>query len=285
LISIHFEKEQDCLVFFSAIVKYMSLYHSVGFHGDVQCQDNQLITIDCADHIHYNESLRPLLASLFVHYLIATKEESWLRDIVRDMFYFEEEEEQQQIVSIARSLLDNKRNIGRTNLHFQREDFIYRAFLESLEHDSAFYYEAFLTFRLREYFEQLVVYVEKAIDEYYLEQEYQTLVEQLRNFILKTKERSEAIHVVYGEEVRFYDKTYRHMKREELLFYLEEELVFEKGLRIEEMVISPLVSLVPGKVYMYANDFDIGVIHTMQAIFQERLTLLPLASFRYAEID
>ena len=263
----------------------MSLYQSIGFHGNVHCQNNQLITIECLDDIQLNESLRPLLASLFVHYVIATKEESWLRDIVRDVFYFEDEAEQQQIISIARSLLDNKRDIGRANLNFQREDFIYQAFLQSLELDSTFYYEAFVTFRLREYFQQLAVYVEKAIDEYFLEQEYQTIVEQLRRFVLTTEERTDLIHVVYGNEIRFYDRTYRHMKREELLFYLEEELIFEQGLRLEEMVISPLVSLVPRKVFMYADDFDSGVIHTMRAIFQERLSVLPLASFRYANID
>ncbi len=125
----------------------------------------------------------------------------------------------------------------------------------------------------------LIDCVEIAIDEYLLEQEYQNMIEDFRRFVQVTKPKHEIIYVVHNHSFTFYDSSFCRLTKEELLFYLKEELVFEQGIEIDEMVLSPLVSLAPKKLHVFSDIHEHGVILSLQAIFQERMSLFPLKSF------
>ncbi len=280
LIAIHFEEIYDCKQLFSQLKTHMEKYASLGLNGNVKAKGDDTILLNYEhDYINFYDSFHPLLASLLTDYVIRTKEDGWLLEIIETMFYFTDEEEKQQILAIAHSIIEGERFDLPALKHFiDRRAFIYKAFADHLSEETAFYFEAFLTFRLREYGEWLIDCVELAIDEYMLEQEYQNMIEDFRQHIQTHPSKYPLIHLVCDKGYTFYDEYFRKMTREEILFHLEGALVFEEGLEIEEMVLSPLVSMVPRLVHVYADDPDDGVILSIQAIFQERMKLYPLSA-------
>ncbi|WP_332629109.1 putative sporulation protein YtxC [Halalkalibacter flavus] len=281
MIAIHFEESYDCKQLYSQLTAYIQKYAEYGLGGAVRAEGEDTIILNYEHkHIDFYDSFHPLLASVLTDYVISSKEDEWLLDIIETMFYFHDEEEQEQILTIARSILEGDRNdLPQMKSFFNRREFIYQAFSTHLEEDTTFYYEPFLTFRLRDYGEILIDCVEMAIDEYMLEQEYQNMIEDFRQFVQFKRPKLEMVYIVHDETFTFYDEHFRRMTREELLFHLQDDLVFEQEVDIEDMVISPLVSMVPRLVHVFSDDPDHGVILSIQAIFQERMKLYPLKAY------
>ncbi|MBU8905137.1 putative sporulation protein YtxC [Desertibacillus haloalkaliphilus] len=286
MISIHFEEKDECRQVFEQLKLHTEKYKSLGLHSTVECLHDQIITITDDKHDdHFYETVQPLIVSILTNHIIAEKEEEWLLNIIESMFYFKDPEEKNQIVTIARSIIEGDReDLPRSIKKFYaRESLIYEAFASCLRKDSTLYYDPFLTFRLKAYGEMLIDCVEIAIDEYMLEQEYQNMVESFRFFIKVKPAKVDVIHLVHKESFSFYDQQFRKLTPSEISEYLDEELRFEDGVPIEEMVISPLVSMSPKKIFLYSNTVDDGVIQTIQTVFQERVSLHHLREFTYGE--
>ena len=54
-----------------------------------------------------------------------------------------------------------------------------------------------MTFRLAKYYERLRSYVEAAIDEYKMEQEYQTFIQSLRDYVMSKEPMLDHVHIVH----------------------------------------------------------------------------------------
>ncbi|WYP25482.1 putative sporulation protein YtxC [Alkalihalobacillus sp. FSL W8-0930] len=278
MIAIHFEEKLDCHKLYQELTHYVHKYQPYGLGADIQVHDAGTLFVHYEDrHVSFYDSFHPLLASLLTDFVINSKEEEWLLSIIETMFYFTDHEEQYQILSIAKRILDGDiDDLPDIELFFNRKEFIYQAFATNLEQETSFYYEPFLTFRLREYGELLIDCVEMAIDEYMLEQDYQHMLENYRQHLRNTPAKVSRVYIVHDQVFTLYDDRFRELTRDEILFYLEEDLIFEEGMDVQDMLISPLVSMVPTEVHLFTNEPENGLIASIQSIFEERLHLYPL---------
>jgi putative sporulation protein YtxC len=287
VIAIHFEEEQDCKQLYELLREYIERYADLGLGGKVESNGVETILLDYTNkQVSFYDSFHPLLSSVLTEHVIKTREDDWLLDIIESMFYFTDEEEQQQILMIARSILEGDRNdLPSLVPFFNRYAYIYEAFANSLEEETNFYYDPFLTFRLRDYGEMLIDCVEIAIDEYMLEQEYQNMIEDFRQYVQTKPSKYNEIYVVHDGTFSFYDQHFRKLAKDEVLFHLQEELIFEHSIELEDMVISPLVSMVPNIVHVFSDQPDHGVVVTIQAIFQERMKLYPYHHYEKKRLE
>lgn len=67
---------------------------------------------------------------------------------------------------------------------------------------------SFQTFRLGNYYEQLREYVEAAIDEYKMEQEYQNFIQTLRDYVTSNTPRMEKVHIVHDGTFTLWELRY-----------------------------------------------------------------------------
>ncbi|MDQ0208080.1 putative sporulation protein YtxC [Alkalicoccobacillus murimartini] len=278
MIAIHFEEKLDCRNLYDEIKDYVQRFQPYGLGVEIKVDEEGVLYVHYQDvQVSFYDSFHPLLASILTEYVIDSKEEEWLLSIIETMFYFTDKEEQFQILSIAKLILDGDRqDLPDIQLFFNRKEFIYRAFATHIEQETSFYYEPFLTFRLREYGELLIDCVEMAIDEYMLEQDYQTMLENYRQHLRKAPSKVNHLYIVHDQVFTIYDSQFRELTKEEILFYLEEDLIFEEGLDVQDMMISPLVSMVPAEVHVFTDEPENGVILSIQSIFEERLHIYPL---------
>ncbi|SDB83736.1 putative sporulation protein YtxC [Shouchella lonarensis] len=281
MIAIHFEEHATCSRLLHKLRTYINRYAAYGLGATVtKCADRNIIEVEYGrDEFYFFESFQPLLVSILIEEVIETKEDEWLMDIAETVFCFTDAEEKRQIAAIAHAILHGERpDIPIIHAHSRRRNYLYEAFSTYIDPHTSFYYEAFLTFRLKKYGDVLVDVVGKAIDEYLLEQEYQTMVEGCRQYLKQTAPKRKLIYVVQDQQTKLYNEHWARLTNAAVPEELEKICMFEKDVDKDKRLISPLVSRVPAHVHIFSDEPDHAIVLTIQAIFQERLTITPLTT-------
>lgn len=209
-------------------------------------------------------------------------EDRLLLSIISGVFYFRDREEQQQILALAHSFLDGERRDYQKGAEFaaSRMALLREACASFLRDGLSFSFSSFVTFRLKPYIERLEHYVGLAIDEYKLEQEYQTFVQMLRECLVGRTPQWPRLYLVHDPpHFVFYDRHRRELSAAEVKQLIDRHLVVSQPMYIDSSVLAPLVSLAPAEIELYTDHPDDGMVQTLQNVFQERLRLRRRADF------
>lgn len=230
----------------------------------------------------YQEQSFIFIHNLLKRFILDKKRMDWCQQILEKDFFYTDEDERIQIIDMIYSIIEGKRKdipieIDHTSLEKQ----IDQALMEVLRSSKTFSIDAFITFRLRFYIEKLSSYIELAIDEYKLEQEYQSFIFYLRNFLADRKAQMTCIYVVNDEGFQFFDENKRLMKRSELNKRIDRKLLSDHPVYVDSVTIAPLISIAPEVIYLYTNHSENGIIQTLKNIFEEKLNILPLDAFNF----
>ncbi|MGG0236983.1 putative sporulation protein YtxC [Bacillus rhizoplanae] len=274
MIEICFEEKNDAIVIYKELKKRTDdIYAEISIYLYEQMV---IVHIPIQELCYIDRVVIPVL----VQYIINTKQDEWISDILKEKFYYEEREERIQILHMAHSILNGKRKGLNDAPSKQRGKELVVSSLRGWMHDEmSFSFEAYIRFRLRKYNEFLYRTTEMAIDEYKLEQEYQMFVETLRQQVSSRKSRLSCLHLVFDDSFIFYDEKGARLKQDKLVQYIEEELLSQKGLYIDPNIMAPLLSISPKTIHLYTKEQDHNMIVTIQNVFQERVQLYALHEF------
>ncbi|WP_243386091.1 putative sporulation protein YtxC [Bacillus kexueae] len=228
------------------------------------------------------EFLEEVLLPSLLTFMTRVKEPQLLLSIIRDRFYFTDEDEQQQILHIAQSIIEGERHeIPQVKQFEPRESFLRSSFLSFLHPNLDFFMESFIRFRLNHYVERLCEYVEISIEEYKLEQEYQSFIQSLRDYIMKKEPKVHHLHILHEGSSRFaiYGEAFLEFSPEDLKRSIDRDFIYQHPMYIDSHLLAPLVSMAPKYISLYSDDQDEGMIVTIQNIFQERLELISRSLF------
>lgn len=224
------------------------------------------------------ELIKGILVPTLVRFILLQKEDKWIQSILHTSFLYEDDE-LQQIIPIAQSLLRGTRsNIPNQKRIRKSKQLVTKALLQYMKDGICFSFDSFITFRLKEYHKQLEYVSEIAIDEYKLENEYQNLIESLRQNVIKTESIIPFVHIVYDGKFTVYDNSYHPISREVLKEYGQWA---EHREYIDNEIIIPLTAIAPKKIHLYTTTVDLAIIVTIQNIFQERVQIHTLQEFTH----
>ncbi|MCP1125449.1 putative sporulation protein YtxC [Bacillus sp. AFS018417] len=274
MIEICFEEKNDAIVIYKELKKRTDdIYAEISIYLYEQMV---IVHIPIQELCYIDRVVIPVL----VQYIINTKQDEWISDILKEKFYYGEREERIQILHMAHSILNGRRKGLNDAPSKQRGKELVVSSLRGWMHDKmSFSFEAYIRFRLRKYNEFLYRTTEMAIDEYKLEQEYQMFVETLRQQVSSRKSRLSCLHLVFDDSFIFYDEKGARLKQDKLVQYIEEELLSQKGLYIDPNIMAPLLSISPKTIHLYTKEQDHNMIVTIQNVFQERVQLYALHEF------
>jgi putative sporulation protein YtxC len=226
-----------------------------------------------------SESLH-IVKDAFYEFIIRVKRNDWFRTILKVQYYYEDQEEQEQIIDIINSIIEGEREelvsfIKNDNDEEEMKDAIDQIFRENV----SFSFESFTKFRLRSYLKRLESYVGISIDEYKMEQEYQMFIQTLREFLTKQQPKIGEIHVVFNDEVSFYNEHLYEIKRSDLIKMIDRKLLFNHPVYVDSVTIAPLLSIAPTSIFLYCQDREKPLIRTIENIFEERINLKPISHF------
>ncbi|WP_185806931.1 putative sporulation protein YtxC [Bacillus sp. HMF5848] len=233
--------------------------------------------IDNRIRIHVTENsfsyIRRYIIEAVTEFITKTKEHQLLVQILQDTYFYEDFEEQQQILHMYDEILEGERDdIPGINMTTSKEELIKNALTPFLQEQMTFSLDSFVKFRLKEYKQRLNFYIQKAIDEYKFEQEYQMFVEQLRGIVAAREPLFEHIHIVFNGHFRFFDVTKREIT-EFMHKWIDRKMLKVYPFCIDLQVLAPLVSIAPKQIVVYTDNHDHGMIRTIQNIFLERVSI------------
>ncbi|NNU90658.1 putative sporulation protein YtxC [Anoxybacillus sp. CHMUD] len=280
MIYIVFQDGQDAQRLFAELSKAPQPYGKLLY-------DDKTITIFF--HEQDVAHMRALFIPIFTSCIIRAFEARWILSIISRTFFYENEEEQQQILQLACSFIEGERYDyrPRKKANISREQLIAQSLHECL-HEGLFSFESLMTFRLKPYYDRLMHYVELAIDEYKLEQEYQAFVHMLREIVALRQPQMNALHVLYEHgSFQFFDERFVYLSPQQLKQWIDRRLMVSQPMYIDTSVLAPLVSIAPEKIWIYTDVTDVGMIQTIQNVFQERIELRTPLDFpkKYAYND
>lgn len=281
MIVVQFSRKDDCDKIYERLQAHIERgnYDEV-FSASVKQTKKTLYIMFHRDDVTFQHVIQPMISQVFASYIIDTYELTWVRDILREMFCYEDEEEIEAIMSLFCSITEGKRddlpNVKRLPSRKRLiEDAVHILLEDSFKKELSFSFDSFLKFRMKNYRECLLTYVEMAIDEYKLEQDYQNFIDNLRSFLIRKRPLIDLIHVVYTDRPKFYDESFRMICEEQILSAMKQTAFLQHSL-IEPTVLKPLLTFAPKKIVLFTDHDITGLFYTLKNIFQERLTIRSL---------
>lgn len=210
----------------------------------------------------------------FYEFIIKIKRDDWFRAILQEKYFFEDLEEQQHIMEIIYSVLEGQREDLAVLIKENREEPQIREAVEEIFQDHvSFSFDSFLKFRLRPYLKMLESYVEISIDEYKMEQEYQMFIQTLRDFLASREPKMDTLHLLFDEEITFFDEKFEEIKRGELMRMIDRKLLFNHPVYVDSASIAPLLSIAPKSIHLYTKNPEEPLVRTIKNIFEERVMI------------
>lgn len=272
----HFQETADAQKMYKGLVAKAKAL-SIDYIEVVNDEEN-VVSVFISEKIQY--AVQVVVIPVMAEFIIHNKEDNWILDYIENLFYFTDYEEKKQILEIAKGLMDgNNPDIPGVQDVMPREQLIVEALHDFMEIPISFSFESFLKFRMRSYNEALLQIIESAIDEYKLEQEYQTFIQGLREFREKREPKLDQLHILHDEQFYFYNHEFTEIKRDELFKYIDRKLILHQPLYIDSAVLAPLVSIAPKSISIYTDQIDNGMVQTIHNIFLENVTIYTKKSF------
>ncbi|WP_164462228.1 putative sporulation protein YtxC [Bacillus sp. FJAT-42376] len=272
MLEIFFESEKEAHLFYTWL-------NSMKEKAGVLIRQGQTMSVQIvlpADEKALVRFLVPAVAD----YIAGNMEDALIVSIMGTQFYFTDEDEQQQILSIAHSIMEGERTeIPNLRGFSDKKACIEEALLDFIKPDLKFSFKSFILFRLQNYLQRLKNYVEAAIEEYKLEQEYQSFIQLLRDYLHQKHAVMPEIHVFHRRHFLLFNEDYSELTDSELRRMTDRELLYHHPVYIDTALLAPLVSIAPKRICVYSDDPDHGMIQTIQNVFQERVILHPEVSF------
>ncbi|HWJ80247.1 MAG TPA: putative sporulation protein YtxC [Niallia sp.] len=223
----------------------------------------------------------PIVKKSLADFILQIKTDEWATEILINQYYFRDELELRSILEILHSIIEEERE-GFTSI---TKDINLKDCLRDTMHDfieeelSRFSFDSYVTFRLKPFFNKLTKYIELAIDEYKMEQDYQVFIDTLRNSVLEKKPKIQHIHVLIDLEIQFFDADYREITQQELMMLHEQRRYADNPFYIDPYTLGPLLALAPKNIYLYTGDREQAIVRTICNIFEERVTLMEKEDF------
>ncbi|SHE84630.1 putative sporulation protein YtxC [Caldanaerobius fijiensis DSM 17918] len=150
---------------------------------------------------------------------------------------------------------------------------IVNAMLEYLKTNDILNLEGFINFRLKDYINGLYDVVDKAVDDYLVEKEYNEFIKILKYFAELQEPQYDAVHVLVSDDMHYVllDNSYKeiHDSLIESRGYLDRE---SNG---EDVLISSLITIAPGKIYFHCSETfnNHNFMNTLKNIFSNKINI------------
>ncbi|TLS51518.1 sporulation protein [Paenibacillus antri] len=133
--------------------------------------------------------------------------------------------------------------------------------------------EGFLRFRAGSYVEELRDSVAYAVDEWMMERQYQEFISLLKYFVYIQEAKIPAAHVVHhgNHDFTLLNERMLPIDTKQMDQFVVE--LIDKDISYEDVIVSTLISVSPGKLFVHTQTPEEQVIKTILTIFEGRAEL------------
>ena len=212
-------------------------------------------------------------ADIIADFIISEYENKVLFKIINQNYFYFQDSARKKIFEQA---LDYKRihseNILEKILYKKRMKIISEKIKEYILSDDKLIIDGFVNFRLGEYKQELEEIIDKAVEKYMLEKEYNEFIKLLKYFIEIQPPKEELVHIVLtNEDHLLYDR-----RKKEITDKYAKDFAAAKSENIinhDDMLISSLIMLAPKAIILH-NQKEVGkeeLCTTIKKVFENKV--------------
>ena len=272
--SIYFKRDKE-LIFFCEMIFH--LYQEI--HVQWKQNTHWGNELQFTNRAFSMQQLIPIFVELFICYRL----DDQLQDIIQKDYLYTDDAEIEHICELTKWLMADKK-VAKSLFTPQitMADFIEEIFTQHIHHDRPIHFDALLIFCMNPLTNRLVDAVGAGIDELKREEEHQSFIQTVREYVANRKSKQSVLYMLQDETFQFYKETGKPYSSIELKQLMQKEALYILGLDENETIISPVLTLLPEKIYLFGDDPEDPNTIALLSMFQERVKLLPLAEFPFS---
>ena len=212
--------------------------------------------------------LRAFVADAVSDLLVGVQQRQLIEGILRRHYKWFTATEREQLISRSSEILNCDSQTGEEDQRRrrQRRNLVYMRLMECLAGRPQIVLEGLVRFRLKEYYRELKLAVDLAVEEFMADQEYRDFILLLRSFVDIQTPLFERVHVIYkNDSYLLLDGNGAELPAE----YLEESL---PGMEPEDLLLSNLITLAPKSLVLHLPP-EKEIVETVKQVFQEQVTV------------
>lgn len=222
---------------------------------------------------------RQAVAQVLARWIVQRRERALLRRLIGTHYAYFSTEESESILSLAERQLGSGGAMEAPAAMGRRER-VRQRLAEYLERQDTLILEGFVTFRLKEYVEELVTAVDRAVDDFLLEREYREFVALLRHVVESQPDRPATAHCIFDGSGGFHlqDEQGQAVAAEFLDAVGPEAALRDVG--VEDLLVSALITVAPREVRLHVPEdaalaLSQDALGTLEAVFPKAVTVCP----------
>lgn len=252
------------------------------YHDFIICREQSSITISNQQTDVQSPDLFKKRVQQMLHaYIIDCYEKTWCIQRLISRYFYEDDHEQELILNILDAVfLGEMACLPKVSSLPNRQD-VLTSCLDGV-FDSTYHlsFHSITRFRLDAYHKLLQLYLEIAIDEYKLQEEYQAFTEKLTMMIRAFRPLYHTVYVSDGDQsLQLFTDQLEKLDMNQTLrsFY---PLLKQWGIEAEPSPLLALIALAPEKVVVYSKRPAQPLLMTLSRVFGDRLSYKPPSEFQ-----
>lgn len=200
------------------------------------------------------EIIRIHVSNALADFIIQEYEEKLISRIINTNYCYFNSYEKKDILNLSLKIVKNEeKNLVNSLFQVHRRNIIVRRLIEYLENSESIILEGFVNFRLKDYLRDLEEVVEKAVDDFLMEREYNEFIKLLKYFVDIQEPKFEVIHVLVGYENKYIllDEKHREITNECIQDFVNE--ISQGDINYDDLLVSSLITMAPKKVVIHSN--------------------------------
>ncbi|WP_051585817.1 putative sporulation protein YtxC [Caldanaerobius polysaccharolyticus] len=219
---------------------------------------------------HRRDIFRQYMANILADIIIKHWEIKFIDKIIHKNYnYFSSEERFKILKNVYNILSEDNADFYWINKKAE----IVNAMLEYFNTSDVLNLKGFVNFRLKEYISGLYDVVDRAVDDYLVEREYNEFIKLLKYFVELQESQYNIVHVLVSDDMRYVliDENYKEIDNH----LVESQGYLNRELSNEDVLISSLITIAPNRIYFHCSEaFDNdNFIGTLKSVFGEKVVI------------
>jgi putative sporulation protein YtxC len=214
------------------------------------------------------------IANALSDVIINDLEEELLMKILKSNYRDFSDQQREEILEIAMDRLNFLISKEENDIisKIQRKNRILLEILNYLEETNEITLEGFIRFRLKDYLTELEVAIDRAVEDFVVEKEYEEFINLLKYFIDNQEAKNRLIHVVKINNGHF--KLLDQNEKVVENTYLDEHILnmVDCELDYEDLLISALITAAPEEIILHFKE-PISLLKTLHNVFTDKISI------------
>ncbi|MDY4949527.1 MAG: putative sporulation protein YtxC [Clostridium cadaveris] len=243
-------------------------------------ENTHFIKILCDDDV-YNEKLKSAIqlrvSTILYKIVVSIFKDKELYEILTDSYFFLRSDEIPELSDKIIKGLNGDENIkDETSIYcLNRQNNIIEKIKECIEEKDEINVEGFIRFRMKELLGDFQSIVDKIVETYLVEKEYNEFVKLLKYFVEVQESKIDELHIIIDSSGSY------HLENREgkdiMDEFVNELLDCKMGstINVEDMIISGLITNAPQKIIIHGaeNSSNKELIETIKNVFLDRVII------------